>query len=186
MCRQGSRSSLGVFARKSLPKNVDIPQCCYRVWKIDTVATSPRLCEGRVESYTFIEGRGLHFLAGPASLINASCHSCANVTIQLDQLDDIDTAALCLRTLKDVNPDEELLACYGFDYRPDMFCCVCKSPLTESGNVDEKAKDIPHVPIPENFKGPNFNPLATSDYVSALHEEASGLDLLMAKIKNSK
>ncbi len=147
---------------------------------------SPTLCAGRIESYTFIEGSGLHFLAGPTSLVNASCYNCANVTLQLDHLDDLETAALCVHTLKDIKTDEELVACYGFDYRADMFCCVCKSPLTQSGKVDKKARSIPHVPIPEKLKGPHFNPLCTADYVSALHDEASGLDLLIEKIKSSK
>ncbi len=170
-----------MFARKSIPCGRRVT-CGYRVWQTGT-CHSPKLGEGRIESYTMVNHE-LHFLAGPASLINASCLDCANISLELDVLDgEVENNTLFfVRSIKPICENTELVASYGFNYRPDIVCCICGTPLTESGNVDPSSAAVPHIPI---FLRPdNFNPLCTADYVTALHNEATALEFFISIINS--
>jgi hypothetical protein len=121
----------------------------------------------------------LYFLAGPASLINAACLGCANISLELDMLEDETESStlFVVRSLKPIIENTELVASYGFNYRPDIVCCICGAPLTASGQIDPSSAAVPHIPI--YLRPDHFNPLCTADYVAALNDEATGLELLI-------
>jgi hypothetical protein len=48
--------------------------------------------------------------------------------------------------------------------------------MLPGGKPDPSAAFIPHAPVLDIFKPENFNPLATSHYVEALHNEAMAVD----------
>ena len=179
-------SSLGIFAGKQFQRGESVPECSYHVCKVYTKRASPILRDGRIESFTNIRDQGLHFLAGPASLINAACCDCANVSLELDYVDEDQNTSICIRVIKQIEVEQELLASYGDDYRSDMFCCVCRCPLTRSGRIDARATTIPHVPVLHDMKSADFDPLCTGDYVAALHSEARMLESILSAIRPEK
>lgn len=180
-CSDPNGTSLGVFARTGLAKQQDLPSCSYIQTQMD-LSSSPDLGCGRIESYIMRDDIGLVYIGGPGSLVNAGCHSCANVDLHLG-LNRGNQYPHCLHNL---SAGSQLLIEYGKDYRPDIFCADCQNALTLNQKPDPKSLNINHAAVLNEFKQPGFNPLSTADVVSALHAEASFYESLTLKTRREK
>jgi hypothetical protein len=93
---------------------------------------------GRHDSTIRMKGQ-LHYLAGPASLLNASCEDCSNCQLKCSNQR--------VRTSDVIAKDVELLIVYGFDtYRPDMKCPICACEITDSDTINFELPPLPSKP----------------------------------------
>ncbi len=162
ICSSGC--GLGLFSKKAIACNETLHDCSFQLDSTFSTSSSPRLLDGHTESYTMHSDGQLHFVGGPASLLNGVCERCANVAQEFD-CHPVHTIGF-MTTCKVIPPQTQLYTHYGSTYRTDLFC-ICYRPLSDAATQTQQ-----HIPLCEDHIIESFNPLNTTDYVHSLESEA--------------